>query len=89
VSVTPQVAYANDLPMERGALVIRVEAGGPAETAGVRPGDVITAVDSRPVRDLHSFHDLLATHKVGQTVEVRLWREGQALTLQAVLEEYR
>jgi len=89
MSVTPQVAYANDLPMERGALVLRVDAGGAAETAGLRPGDVITALDGKAVRDLHHFHEALARNKIGEPVEVVLWREGQTLLLRAVLEQYR
>jgi S1-C subfamily serine protease len=44
ISLTPQVAYANDLPIERGALVVRVDAGGPAVTTGIEPGDVVTSV---------------------------------------------
>lgn len=89
VSVTPQVAYANDLPMERGALVIRVDPGGPAAAAGVEPGDVITAVDGRAVRDLHYFHDAVARRRAGETVSVTLARDGQILTLGLVLEEDR
>jgi len=89
VSVTPQVAYANDLPMERGALVIRVDADGPAAAAGLQPGDVITAVDGRAVRDLHHFHDSLARHRAGQTMNVTVARDGRTLTLGLVLEEDR
>lgn len=89
VSVTPQIAYANDLPMERGALVLRVEEGGAAQAAGLRPGDVVTALDGRAVRDLHHFHEALARRTVGAAVAVALWREGQTLLLTAVLEEYR
>ncbi len=89
VSVTPQVAYANDLPLERGALVVRLEKDGPAEAAGILPGDVITAVDGKGVRDLHHFHEALVRHKVGETVSVALWRDGRTLTLQVVLEESR
>jgi serine protease Do len=89
VSVTPQVAYANDLPIERGALVLRIEPGGAAEAAGITPGDVITAVAGRPVTDLHHFHDLLARHPIGDSVEITLWRAGGRLTVTAVLEEYR
>jgi serine protease Do len=89
VSVTPQVAYANDLPIERGALVIRLEENGPAEAAGILPGDVITAVDGRGVTDLHHFHESLERHKVGETVSVTLWRDGKNLTVQVPLEEYR
>lgn len=89
VSLTPQLAYANDLPMERGALVLRVEGGGAAAAAGIRSGDVVTAIDGRAVRDLHHLHDALARRRIGEIVEVTLWREGQTLSLKAELEEYR
>ena len=89
VSVTAAVAYANDLPMERGALVTRVEDGGSAAAAGVREGDVITAVGGRPVKDLHHFHDSLERHTIGDRVDVTVWRAGQSLMLTPVLEEYR
>jgi serine protease Do len=87
VSVTPQVAYANELPMERGALVVRVEPGGGGEAAGFQAGDVITAIAGKPVRDLHHLHEVLSRHRVGETIEISVWREGQALTLQPVLRE--
>src|SRR6266508_6184051 len=47
VTLTPQVAYANDLPIEHGALVVRVDPDGAAEAAGLEAGDVITAVAGR------------------------------------------
>jgi S1-C subfamily serine protease len=89
VSVTPQVAYAKELPMERGALVVRVDEVGAAERAGLKPGDVITAVAGRAVKDLHHFHEALASHRIGEDVDVAVWREGQALVVKVVLEEYR
>ncbi len=87
VSVTPQLAFVNDLSVERGALVVRVEPGGPAETAGIKPGDVITALAGRPVKDLHHFHEALFRWKIGEPVEISLWRDGQALAVRSVLGE--
>ncbi len=89
VSVTPQVAYANELPMERGALVTRVEAGGSAAAAGLQAGDVVTAVGGRPVKGLHEFHESLERGQIGDAVEVTVWRGGQTVTLRPVLEAYR
>ena len=87
VSLTPQVAYANELAIERGALVVRVEPDRAAAVAGIRPGDVITAVDDKPIKHLHNLHESLERHKVGEMVSVTLWRDGETLTLRAVLEE--
>lgn len=89
VSVTSAIAYVNDLPMERGALVTRVEDGRNAAAAGVQNGDIIIAVDGRPVKDLHHLHESLERHRIGDAVAVTVWRRGQSLTMQAVLEEYR
>ena len=87
VSVTPQVAYANELPMERGALIVRVESGGAGEAAGLEAGDVITAIAGKPVRDLHQLHEVLSRHRAGEAIGISVWREGQALTLQPILRE--
>ena len=89
VSLTPQIAYANDLPIERGVLVLRVDADGPAEAAGLEPGDVIVMLGTSPVKNLHHFHEALARNRIGETVEVSLWREGLTLARSAVLAEYR
>jgi len=85
VSVTPQLAFANDLKLERGALVVRVETGGPADSVGLKPDDVIVAIAGDVVKDLHHFHDLLAGRKPGEMVELTVWRDGQTVTLSSVL----
>jgi S1-C subfamily serine protease len=87
VSLTPQIAYANDLSIERGALVIRLDEGGPGEAAGLGPGDVITSVGGKAVTNLHHLHEVLARHRVGEAVDVTVWREGRAVTLSSVLGE--
>jgi S1-C subfamily serine protease len=89
VSVTSAIAYANNLPIERGALVTRVEEGGNAAAAGIQEGDVIVAVEGRPVKDVHHLHESLARHRIGDAIGMTVRRGGQSLTMHAVLEEYR
>jgi serine protease Do len=89
VSLTPQVAYANDLPLTRGALIVTVTPGGPAAEAGFQAGDVVAAIDGKAVTDLHHFHDLLQRHRIGEPIEVTVQRKGETLTLRPVPEEYR
>ena len=86
ISLTPQVAYANDLPIERGALVIRVDESGLAEAAGIEPGDVVTSVGGKAIRDLNHLHDVLSLHRIGETVNVTVWRSGRMLALRPVLD---
>jgi serine protease Do len=89
VSVTPQLAFTNDLKVESGALVVRVDEGGPAAAVGMQPDDVIIAVGSDVVENLHHFHDLLFRRKPGETVQVTVWRNGETLTLSPVLVKDR
>ena len=87
VSLTPQIAYTNDLSIERGALVIRLDEGALGEPAGLKPGDVITSVGGKPVINLHHLHAVLSRHRIGETVDVTVWREGRVVTLRPVLGE--
>lgn len=84
VSLTPQVAFVNDLPIERGALVIRVDEAGPAHAAGLKAGDVIRAVAGQRVVDLHGFHVLLDRQRAGVPLDIGLWRDGRGLVLAVV-----
>ena len=85
VSVTPQLAFANGLPAERGVLVVEVESGSPAEAADIRVGDMITGVDSQRLRDLHDYHSALWRRGPGQNVEIVIDRHGEKTTVRATL----
>jgi S1-C subfamily serine protease len=87
VSVTRQLAWANDLAIERGALVLRVDDGGAAERAGLAPGDVITSVGGHPIRDLHHLHQALVRHRIGEVVAVTAWRDGRDIEVRATPTE--
>ena len=84
--VTPQIANMLALKDTHGAVVTRVRAGTPAETAGLRPGDVIVSLDGKPVtgdQDLRNIEGLTAT---GATVSVGVLRDGKALTVSTTLK---
>ena len=87
VPVTPPIAYANDLTVERGVIVVSVAAGGPAERAGVERGDVIMAVGGRPIRDLHSFEDVLHRQPIGAVVAAVLQRGTVRIDVQLAVWE--
>ena len=85
VSVTPQVAFANDLKVERGVLVVEVEGSSPASAADIRVGDVITAIDGDRVQNLHDYHTVLWRRRPGKTVAIAFDRDGEAMTVRAEL----
>ncbi len=84
VSLTPQVAAAEDLPLERGVLVRGLETGV-ADPLQLVEGDLITAVDGQTVRDLRELHQALGRRRAGDIVRVTLWRDGRVLTVPVVL----
>jgi serine protease Do len=85
-SITPEIARANGLPMQWGAYIQRVGAGSTADLAGVRAGDIITKIGNEGLSDSSAFLNLLNHHKVGENVTIEVWRNGQTLTLSAVLQ---
>jgi serine protease Do len=87
VSVTPQVAYANDLPVDRGALITKVDPAGAGAAAGMEVGDIVTAVEGRAVRSLHDLHERLARQRAGAVVSIAVHRSGRRVALSAVLGE--
>ncbi len=71
-----EVAASFGLKEPNGALVAVLEKGGPADQAGIRPGDVILAFDDRPVQTAADLARLVAGTKPGSTAKVDLWRKG-------------
>jgi len=62
------------LEIESGVLVAQVEKGSPAESAGLREGDVIIAYGDRPVSSVDDLHRILTEEQVGKTSEITLIR---------------
>jgi serine protease Do len=84
--VSPDIARLNNLPLEWGAYVNSVSAGSTADLAGVRARDIITRIGTEAISDAGGFLTLLNHHQVGENVTIEVWRDGQTLTLNAVLQ---
>lgn len=74
-------------PKDGGVLVQQVKDGGPAAKAGLRVGDIVTAIDGKPVESAWTIGDLLDDKKSGDTVRLDVIRNHQRQTLVATLEE--
>ncbi|HEX9492169.1 MAG TPA: PDZ domain-containing protein, partial [Thermoanaerobaculia bacterium] len=82
-TITPEEARRLNLRVSRGALVSRIFPGSSAQAAGLRPGDVITAVEGKPVDSREAFATFTATVPSGQPVQLTVLREGanKAITI--------
>ena len=89
VSVTPQLATAYELPVERGVLVVRLDPKGPAARAGMKPGDIIVTIAGQAVKNLSELRVEIARHKIGETVDVAVRRQKASMTLKVTLAEMR
>jgi len=86
--LTREVAESIGLGKPVGALVQSVEAGGPAERAGVEPGDVITKVDGRTVETSVELPRIVGSIKPGTKATLQVFRRGSSRDLSVVVAEY-
>ncbi|GAA0760760.1 DegQ family serine endoprotease [Ideonella azotifigens] len=84
--VNQALAESFGMGKPEGALVAKVEKGSAAAKAGVQAGDVITAVDGRPVRESGTLPSLIGLAAPGDKVALTVWREGKQHTLDAKLD---
>lgn len=75
--ITPALAESFKLGGQRGALIAGVLPGGPADHAGVKPGDILVEVEGKPVADPASMLNLIAALAPGAPAKMRFRRKGQ------------
>lgn len=85
--VDPTVAAQDNLSVDHGALIVSVNPGSAAASAGLQAGDVIVQVDNKAVNDVSSLGDALGTKNPGDTVSVKVYRGSQQLTINVKLGE--
>ncbi len=79
--LTPELAESFQLSKPDGALISGVLKGGPAEHAGVRPGDILVQVENKPVADSQEMLNRISALKPGQSAHLKLLRNHHALEL--------
>jgi serine protease Do/serine protease DegQ len=87
VSLTPDLAQSLGLKDAQGALVSQVARESAAELAGIKPGDVITAINERPVRSGSDLRNAVGLLRVGERVEIALVRDGKPRRVAAVIPD--
>ncbi len=85
--VTSELAKSLNLRQVRGVLINSVDADGPAERAGLRPGDVITAVNGTPVDNANALRNQIAGTAPGKEVALTILRDAREQEIRANLGE--
>jgi len=100
--VFPEIAKALKLSVDRGAMVVEVSPGGPADKAGLKGaskqiqvgnivfpvgGDIITHVDQKEIKDAEELIKTIREKKIGDSVTLRIVRDGKSRALRLTLQE--
>ncbi|MBI3667593.1 MAG: Do family serine endopeptidase [Acidobacteria bacterium] len=72
---------------EGGVLVNEVQPGGPAEKAGVKPEDLIVALDGKPVHNGEELVDVVANSPVGRKLKLSIMRDGKAIEIPVAIAD--
>jgi len=86
--VSKDLATSFGLDRPRGALVVSVEKGSPAERAGVESSDIITKVDGKPVDAQSDLPRFVASIRPGTKAELEVWRKGGTRALSITVGEW-
>jgi S1-C subfamily serine protease len=78
---------ASRLEREKGIEVVEVVGGSPAARAGLRPEDLIVAVDGEPMGDVGDLQRLMVAERIGQGVVVDVFRDGAFLKVDLIPRE--
>lgn len=79
--------YGYELNIEKGVYVYRVTMGTGAAKAGIQPDDVILDVDGKEVNTVEEVRSIIASHNIGDTVDITLDRNNKKLKVKVVLQE--
>ncbi len=80
-NVDQDLAESFDLPHSRGALIAQVAPGTPAQQAGLKPGDFITAIDDEAIENVNDLRNQVASIEPGTTSRFVVYRDGKKQTL--------
>ena len=84
--ITPRIAKALGLKDTNGAVVTGVTGGSPADGAGLQTGDVLTAIDGKPVRSAQEVRNTEGLLPLGSKVKLSVQREGAPRDVTASIE---
>ncbi len=86
--LTEELALALAIGNAKGSIISAVDDPGPAIAAGLRPGDVLLAIDDMKSTDSRAYMRTIVQFPVGQKVKLTIWREGKREDIGATVGEW-
>ena len=83
--IEPEKARSLRMEMPKGAVVVDVIKGGPADKAGMKKDDIVLKMDGKEVRDTGALRNQVATTPIGKTLQVTVLREGREVGLKVLV----
>jgi serine protease Do/serine protease DegQ len=85
--ITYDLASSLGLASTEGAIISTVDPGSPAEKGGLKPRDVVTAINGRAVRSAVDLRNKVGMRPIGETIDLRLIRDGKPLTVKIKIDK--
>lgn len=90
VNVTSELVKNEGLTINYGIIIRRVELDTPAHQAGIKVGDIITAINNKKITNMYELTSVIRSYRIGDTVSVEIYRKtGEVLTLSVTLAKRR
>ncbi len=83
--ITPELAESFQLPTEQGAIISGVLNNGPADRAGIKPGDILTGINGKDIADAKNLLYQIAALKPGEKADLSLLRDNRKMRLNVTI----
>lgn len=85
--ISEDIAKTMKIKDRNGVLISDVFEGDPADKAGIKSGDIVTEIDGKPVKDTHELLLVVSSLSIGETVKIKIIRDGQEKILPITIAE--
>ncbi len=83
--LTPELAQSFNLGQQQGAIITMVNPDSPADRAGLKVGDVVTAINGKPLRNTLDLRNVVGLLPVGSELDIEIIRQGRSHNMTAII----